>query len=134
MLSVQFEIAIYGAVLEANLEKYRTLEGFEDCDAEAYIVDSAREDLKRQTYLMNATHILLDNARGKVKSDFSGHWRTRNGTADEHTAFTIAYNLCMAAKMAGADVDYALIWNAGHGDVDGDGTGGFAQWVHDICK
>jgi len=123
-----------GAVLKENLEKYRTLHGFEACDAAGYIADSAREDLKRQTYLMNATHILLDNAKGKVKSDFSGHWRTRNGTADEHTAFTIAYNLCMAAKMAGADVDYALIWNAGHGDVDGDGTGSFAQWVHDICK
>ena len=123
-----------GAVLKANLEKYRTLEGFEACDTEAYIADSAREDLKRQTYLMNATHILLDNARGKVQSDFAKHWRTRNGAADEHTAFTIAYNLCMAAKMAGAEVDYALIWNAGHGDVDGDGTGSFAQWVHDICK
>ncbi|MBQ9269013.1 MAG: hypothetical protein IJ206_05775 [Oscillospiraceae bacterium] len=123
-----------GAVLKENLEKYRTLHGFEACDAAGYIADSAREDLKRQTYLMNATHILLDNGRGKVKSDFAKHWRTRNGTADEHTAFTVAYNLCMAAKMAGAEVDYALIWNAGHGDVDGDGTGSFAQWVHDICK
>ena len=27
---------------------------------------------------------------------------------------------------------YALIWNAGHGDVDGDGTGSFPQWVHHI--
>ena len=98
------------------------------------MVDSHRDDLKYQTWLMNATHILLDNARGKTKSDFSRYWRTRNGTADEHTSFAIAYNLCMAAKLAGAEVDYALIWNAGHGDVDGDGTGTFEEWVHRICK
>jgi len=92
------------------------------------------QDLKDQTYLMNATHILLGNAAGAEKSDFSKFWRTRNGTADEHTSFTIAYNLAMAAKMAGAEVDYSLVWAAPHGDVDGDGTGSFVEWIHEIVK
>ena len=83
---------------------------------------------------MNATHILLDCARDRQKADFSRFWRTRNGAADEHTSFSIAYDLCMAARMAGAEADYALIWNAPHGDVDGDGTGSFAEWVHRIVQ
>lgn len=119
-------------VMEKNYDRYRELPGFEHEDVDIYIQQARREDVQRQTYLMNATHIFLGNARGAEKSDFSKYWRTRNGSADEHTSFTVAYNLCMAAKMAGADVDYALIWNAPHGDVDGDGTGSFAQWVHRI--
>ena len=122
------------AVLEANYDRYKGLEGFDACDVDAYIADGKREDLKDQTYLMNATHILLGNANGTEKSDFSKFWRTRNGSADEHTSFTIAYNLAMSAKMAGAEVDYALVWAAPHGDVDGDGTGSFVEWIHKIVK
>ena len=125
---------IIGRLLAENKVRYESLEGYDACDVDAYIRDSAREDIPHQTYLMNATHILLGCAKGKEISDFARFWRTRNGTADGHTSFTIAYNLCMAAKMAGAEVDYSLIWNAGHGDVDGDGTGTFAQWVHKICR
>lgn len=77
---------------------------------------------------------MLNMVAGKEDATPARHWRTRNGTADEHTSFTIAYNLCMAAKKAGSTVDYALVWNAGHGDVDGDGTGTFQEWVHKICK
>lgn len=123
-----------GTVMAEHYGEYQDLAGFQDCDVAAYIADSSREDLKRQTYLLNATQILLSAARGEVRSTPAKFWRTRNGTADEHTSFCIAYNLCMAAKAAGSQVDYALIWNAGHGDVDGDGTGTFAQWVHKICK
>lgn len=120
------------AVLEQNYGRYKTLPGFETCDVADYIRQGQREDLKRQTYLMNATHIPLDCARGGQKADISRSWRTRNGAADEHTSFSIAYNLCTAARMAGAEADYALIWNAPHGDVDGDGTGSFTEWVHQI--
>jgi hypothetical protein len=126
--------AANGQVLKKFRDRYAALEGYADCDVEDYIEASQREDLKRQTYLMNATHILLDVAAGKVQAQPAKFWRTRNGTADEHTSFCIAYDLCMAAKAAGAAVDYALIWNAPHGDVDGDGTGTFAQWVHEICS
>jgi hypothetical protein len=125
--------AANGQVLAENQSRYVTLNGYTDCDVAAYIQESQREDLHKQTYLMNATQILLDVVTGKVQAQPSKFWRTRNGTADEHTSFCIAYNLCMAAKAAGAQVDYALIWNAPHGDVDGDGTGTFIQWVHEIC-
>jgi hypothetical protein len=126
--------AANGQVLKKYQDRYADLEGYADCDVEDYMEASQREDLKKQTYLMNATHILLDVAAGKVQAQPAKFWRTRNGTADEHTSFCIAYDLCMAAKAAGAAVDYALIWNAPHGDVDGDGTGTFAQWVHEICS
>lgn len=121
-------------ILAAHQAKYKTLPGYDECDVDAYIQQGQREDIVRQTYLMNATHIMLNMAAGKEDATPARHWRTRNGTADEHTSFTIAYNLCMAAKKAGSTVDYALVWNAGHGDVDGDGTGTFQEWVHKICK
>lgn len=131
--AVHFSASV-AVVLEQNYDRYKTLPGFEACDVDAYIQQGKREDLERQTYIMNATHILLDCARGRQKTDFSRFWRTRNGAADEHTSFSIAYDLCMAARMAGAEADYALIWNAPHGDVDGDGTGSFAEWVHRIVQ
>jgi hypothetical protein len=126
--------AANGQVLAENQARYAQLAGYADCDVAAYIQQSQREDLKQQAYLMNATRILLGVAAGRVQAQPSKFWRTRNGTADEHTSFCIAYNLCLAAQAAGAQVDYALIWNAPHGDVDGDGTGTFAQWVHKICN
>jgi hypothetical protein len=125
--------AANGDVLEVNRSRYVALDGYAGCDVDDYIQTARREDLQRQAYLMNATHILLDIAAGKVQSQPARFWRTRNGTADEHTSFCIAYDLCMAARAAGAEADYALIWNAPHGDVDGDGTGTFAQWVHRCC-
>lgn len=131
--SVHFS-ASNGRVLQKFYTRYNTLDGFDEADVDNYIAQSQRQELQRQTYLMNATAILLATARGKEHAIPAEHWRTRNGTADEHTSFCIAYDLCMAAQMAGSDVDYALIWNAGHGDVDGDGTGTFEEWVHHICK
>ncbi len=131
--AVHFSSAV-GDVLSENYERYQKLPGFEEADVDAYIAQTRGEDIKDQTYHMNATSILLACAEGKEQADFAKFWRTRNGTADEHTSFCIAYNLLLAAKLAGAEVDYALIWTAGHGDVDGDGTGRFEDWVHEICK
>lgn len=121
-------------LLRENYDRYKTLEGFADCDVDDYIAQADRQEVQRQVELMNATHILLDVAAGKRTADFARYWRTRNGTADEHTSFSIAYNLCLAAHMAGAEaVDYSLVWNAPHGTVDGDGTGSFISWVNAIC-
>ena len=127
---------IYDLIRKGEIHSYKIGRKvrFTQDDVDTYIAHGKRQDLKDQTWLMNATHILLGNAGGTVKSDFSKFWRTRNGTADEHTSFTIAYNLAMAAKMAGAEVDYSLVWAAPHGDVDGDGTGSFVAWVHEIVK
>ena len=114
--------------------KRQALEGFDGCDVDEYIGESGRADVAEQTKLYNATHLLLGIAAGRVQADPARHWRVRSGTADEHTAFTVGFNLCRAAEMAGCAADYSLIWNAGHGEVDGDGTGTFVQWVRDICK
>lgn len=93
-----------------------------------------RDDIVEQTYLMNATQILLACANSSEKSDFAEHWRTRNGTADQHTSFSIAYNLCLSAAMAGVEsVDYSLVWAMPHGSTEGTSTGTFADWVHSIC-
>ena len=122
------------AVLAENYDEYAVMPGFGDQDVDVYIEQAAREDIQEQAYLMNATHIMLDVANGEQEADISRHWRTRNGTKDEHTSFTIAYNLAMSAKMAGAEsVDYALVWNMGHGSDEGTSTGTFVEWVHDIC-
>lgn len=122
------------AVLAENYDEYAAMAGFGDQDVDVYIEQAAREDIQEQAYLMNATHIMLDVANGRQEADISRHWRTRNGTADEHTSFTIAYNLAMSAAMAGAEsVDYALVWNMAHGSAEGTSTGTFVEWVHEIC-
>ena len=130
---VHFSASV-AAVLEKNYAKYAALPGFADEDVDAYILQANRADIQEQAYLMNSTQIMLDVAAGTQESDIARHWRTRNGTADEHTSFTVAYNLCMSALMAGAeDVDYSLVWNMPHGSAEGTSTGTFAEWVHAIC-
>lgn len=129
---VHFSAAV-AAVLEANYDRYKTMDGFADQDVDAYIEQAKREDIAEQAYLMNATAIMLAVADGTEESDIAAHWRTRNGTADEHTSFTIAYNLCLSALAAGADVDYSLVWNMVHGSDEGTSTGTFVEWVHAIC-
>ncbi len=130
---VHFSASV-AAVLEANYDKYAALPGFADEDVDEYIAQANRADIREQTYLMNATQIMLDVASGSQQADISRYWRTRNGTADEHTSFSVAYNLAMSALMAGAeDVDYSLVWNMPHGSAEGESTGTFIAWVHAIC-
>ena len=130
---VHFSASV-AAVLEKNYDKYAALPGFADEDVEEYIAQANRADIQEQTYLMNSTRIMLDVAAGTQESDIARHWRTRNGTADEHTSFSVAYNLAMSALMAGAeDVDYSLVWNMPHGSAEGESTGTFIEWVHAIC-
>lgn len=127
--------ASVAAVLEANYDKYSALDGFDAQSVDEYIKEANREDIQLQTYLMNATHIMLNVAAGKETADFASYWRTRNGTADEHTSFSIAYNLCLAAGMAGAEgVDYSLVWDMPHSSNEGTSTGTYVEWIHSICK
>ena len=57
----------------------------------------------------------------------------RSGTADQHTSFSIGYNICLAAQMLGMDADYHLVWNMGHGSNEGTSTGTFIDWINAIC-
>ncbi len=128
---VHFSASV-AAVLEANYDKYAELDGFDDQDVDEYIAQAVREDIQEQAYLMNATQIMLAVANGEEEADIAQYWRTRNGTADEHTSFTIAYNLCMSALAAGAQVDYSLVWKMGHGANEGTTTGTVVDWVNSI--
>lgn len=56
-----------------------------------------------------------------------------NGTADQHTSFSVAYNICLAAQVTGLESDYALVWAMGHGSNEGTTTGTFVDWINKIC-
>ncbi|MCD8099565.1 MAG: hypothetical protein LUE06_03165, partial [Oscillospiraceae bacterium] len=127
--------ATIAAVLKENYEKYSELEGFEEQQAnvDEYIEQALDNDyVDNQTYLMNATQIMLNVANGTEEATPSTYWRTRNGTADEHTSFSIAYNVCLAAMANDYDVDYSLVWAMGHGSEEGTTTGTFVDWVMEI--
>ena len=61
------------------------------------------------------------------------YWRIRSGTADQHTSFSIGYNIALAAASLGLEVDYHLVWNMGHGSNEGTSTGTFIDWINAIC-
>lgn len=123
------------AVLEANYEELSALEGFEDADVDEYIQQALYSDeaeyIDYQVNLMNATELLLGND-GLSAVDPAPYWRVRSGTADQHTSFTIGYDLCLAAAMAGCNADYHLVWNMGHGNNEGTSTGTMLEWIIEI--
>ena len=88
--------------------------------------------IAEQANLLNATEILL-GYDGHEAVDPAQYWRVRSGTADQHTSFSIGYNICLAAQAQGCDIDYHLVWNMGHGSNEGASTGSFIDWVNEIC-
>ena len=123
-------------LLKDNYERYSTLDGFDQDTVDTFIdhalTGEGAEAIANQEYLVNATHIMLDIAAGKQDADIAKYWRTSNGTADQHTSVSVAYNITRAAQMAGADVDYALVWAMGHGSNEGTTTGTFVDWIKSI--
>ncbi|MDO4556586.1 MAG: hypothetical protein Q4B70_15830, partial [Lachnospiraceae bacterium] len=124
-------------ILQDNYETYEAMDGFDASQIDLYIQNALTgeeaEEIANQTYLLNATQIMLDVAAGTQEADIAQYWRTRNGTADQHTSFSVAYNICLAAQMAGADADYSLVWAMGHGSNEGTTTGTFVDWINEIC-
>lgn len=118
-------------VLAANLDVYKTLEGYADYadSVEDYL--TIDEYVMYQADLMNAMEILNPNV-GLDSETPAKYWRTRNGVQDQHTSFTIAYNSALAAKMAGCEVDYALVWAKEHNDLEKDAkaVAEFVDWVN----
>ncbi|MCC8048949.1 MAG: hypothetical protein LIO52_07660, partial [Oscillospiraceae bacterium] len=127
--------ASVAAVLEANYDVYAELNGFDADQVKLYIEQANDDYVVNQAYLMNATQIMLAIANGDEEGTPATYWRTRNGTADQHTSFTIAYNLAMAANMVDTveGVDYSLVWAMGHGSDEGETTGTVIDWIYDIC-
>ncbi len=124
-------------LLKDNYETYESLEGFEAKQIDLYIQNALTGDeakaIAEQTYLVNGTQIMLDVATGIQEADIAKYWRTRNGTADQHTSFSVAYNICIAAQMAGAKADYSLVWAMGHSSNEGTTTGTLVDWINEIC-
>ena len=88
---------------------------------------------EEQTKLLNATHILL-GADGLTAVHPAKYWRHRSGTADQHTSFSIGYNICLAAAAKGLHTDYHLVWDMEHGSREGTSTGTFIDWIKSICR
>ncbi|MBR1629534.1 MAG: hypothetical protein IJ679_09795, partial [Lachnospiraceae bacterium] len=134
--AVHFSASV-AKVMQEHYDEYSQLDGFDASVADAYIENALTGDgakgIAEQTYLVNATQIMLDVAAGKQEADVAEYWRTRNGTADEHTSFSVAYDICMAAQMAGREADYALVWAMDHGSNEGTTTGTFVDWIQEIC-
>ena len=124
-------------ILSDHYEELSKLEGFNVEQVDSYIEDAltgnCADIVAQQANLLNATEILLgsDNLNAV---DPAQHWRDRSGTADQHTSFSVGYNILLAAQMRGLDVDYHLVWNMGHGSKEGTSTGTFIDWINQICK
>ncbi len=73
-------------------------------------------------------------AEGLSAVDPAKYFRVRSGTADQHTSFSIGFNIALAAQSLGMDADYHLVWNMPHGSNEGSSTGTFIDWINQICK
>ena len=124
-------------IMKDNYDELSKLSGFDKEQVDAYIDDALDGEnatyINNQTNLLNATHILL-GINGLKAVNPVKHYRNRSGTADQHTSFGVGYNILVAAKMKGIDVDYSLVWNMGHGSNEGTSTGTFIEWVNKISK
>lgn len=133
--AVHFSASV-AKILSDNYEELSALDGFDAEAVDTYIEEALTGDgaaaIEEQTNLLNATEILLGN-NGHTAVNPAEHWRDRSGTADQHTSFSVGYNILLAAQMKGLDVDYHLVWNMGHGNNEGTSTGTFIDWVNEIC-
>lgn len=120
-------------VLKENYALLSALDGFDKEAVDRYIREGLDETIGYQTSLENATRLLL----GKTAlhpADPAKYFRTRNGTADEHISFSVAYNICLAAAKYGRNADYSLVWHMAHDDREGTTTGTFTDWVDEIMR
>ena len=133
---VHFSKAV-AKILKENYDELSKLEGFNKEQVDSYIEEALDGEnaayINNQTNLMNATHILLGYDGIKAVNPVK-HFRNRSGTADQHTSFSVGFNIMLAAKSLGIDTDYALVWNMPHGSNEGTSTGTFIEWVNRICK
>ena len=134
--AVHFSASVATVLLD-NYDELSGLEGFDKEQVDNYIEEALNgEDaayIKEQTDLLNATEILLGLNDGLEAVNPAKYWRDRSGTADQHTSFSIGYNICLAAEMLGLSSDYHLVWDMEHGNNEGTSTGTFIDWINDIC-
>ncbi|MBQ7480017.1 MAG: hypothetical protein IJT01_14160, partial [Selenomonadaceae bacterium] len=124
-------------ILADNYEELSKLDGFDATAVENYMAEALKGNeaaiAEEQTNLLNATHILL-GTDGLTAVHPAKYWRHRSGTADQHTSFSIGYNICLAAAAKGLHTDYHLVWDMEHGSREGTSTGTFIDWIKSICQ
>lgn len=133
--AVHFSASV-AQILSDHYEELSALDGFHKEYVDSYVEEALTGDgagaVARQANLLNATEILLGyDVLSAVNP--APYWRDRSGTADQHTSFSVGYNILLAARMFGADVDYHLVWNMEHGSNEGSSTGTFIDWINTIC-
>ncbi|MBQ9357939.1 MAG: hypothetical protein IJT95_00135, partial [Abditibacteriota bacterium] len=135
-------------ILSDNYTELSALDGFDRAAVNEFIEEALTGKdasyVGDQTDLVNATEIMLraagafgpDSAdrEGPAAVDPALYWRDRSGTADQHTSFSVGFNILLAAQMMGRDIDYHLVWNMGHGSNEGTSTGTFIDWINEICQ
>ncbi len=89
----------------------------------AYEKTAADDLVTRQKYLNNPMNFIGT----EEQSDQAAHFRIRVGASDADTAFIISAMLALKLADAGADVDYALVWEQPHCDADYPGE--FCSWI-----
>ena len=123
-------------ILSDHYEELSALDGFNQEQVDSYISEALTGEgakaIAEQANLLNATEIML-GAEGYRAAAPAKYWRIRSGTADQHTSFSIGYNIALAAASLGLEVDYHLVWNMGHGSNEGTSTGTFIDWINAIC-
>ena len=127
--------ATVAKVLKDNYEKYLSLMTEEEKAQADLWIEQALDNrfLEYQTYLVDPLEILLNRKAGKEQTVPAEHWRIRSGTADEHTSFSIGFNLALSLIANGLDTDYSLVWAMIHGDeAEGTSTGTFVGWVESL--
>ncbi|MBO6268204.1 MAG: hypothetical protein J6N19_03555, partial [Clostridium sp.] len=133
--AVHFSASV-AKVLQDNYEELSALEGFDKEQVDSYIEEALTGEqaalAETQTNLLNATEIML-GSDGLTAVDPAEYWRDRSGTADQHTSFSVGYNILLAAQALGKDIDYHLVWDMGHGSNEGTSTGTFIEWINEIC-
>lgn len=134
--TVHFSASV-AQILKDNYDELSKLDGFDQEQVDDYIDGALTGEkaslVETQTNLLNATEILLGN-NGLKAVDPAEYWRDRSGTADQHTSFSVGYNILLAAEMQGAEVDYSLVWDMRHGNDEGTSTGTFIDWINEICS
>ena len=133
--AVHFSASV-AKILQDNYEELSALEGFDKEQVDSYIEEALTGEqaalAETQTNLLNATEIMLGN-NGLKAVDPAEYWRDRSGTADQHTSFSVGYNILLAAQALGKNIDYHLVWDMGHGSNEGTSTGTFIDWINEIC-
>ena len=123
-------------ILSDHYDELSALDGFDAELVDSYIGEALTGEhadlIAEQANLLNATEIML-GYDGHRAVDPAPYWRDRSGTADQHTSFSVGYNILLAAQSLGAKVDYHLVWAMGHGSNEGTSTGTFIDWINEIC-